>query len=172
MRTAAYVGCALAFTLGIASAAVVRYPSAKSVPADEILSAPRHASGVQPMSAALLGRRRLTAQCASEARLSGQGTFTDGSPDDQPYDVLFECNWVITAALPGERVLVNFTRFDVEYEKNCDWDSVDVYDGVSPELGISTAGITGTNTRLKRYVSRHPGTAAACVVFWGDIFIF
>ncbi len=55
---------------------------------------------------------------------------------------------------PGSRVVARFTRFDIELEAHCEWDSVDVYDGATAEPAnagaVVTAGHTGTGQLLKR----------------------
>jgi hypothetical protein len=92
--------------------------------------------------------RRLTQQCAPLTTLSGNGSFTDGTTPGEPYGTQFDCWWVLTAQPVGYRVYFEFVSFNVEYEKNCDWDSVDVFDGV--ESGMDPTGTTGTNTLLQR----------------------
>ena len=62
--------------------------------------------------------------------------------------VVVEEGRVVTADPPTQRVYIEFTRFSVEYEKTCSWDSVDVFDGVEP--GMDTTNTTGTNTKLQR----------------------
>ena len=66
-----------------------------------------------------------------DLRYPQNGTiYSPGYPNN--YGKYENCNWLIQAP-PGQRVLLSFTKFDIEYSSQCSYDSVNIFDG----LGIS-----------------------------------
>ena len=64
-----------------------------------------------------------------DLRYPQNGTiFSPGYPDY--YDRFQNCNWLIQAP-PGQKVLIYFTQFDVEDEWQCNYDSVNIFDGLN-----------------------------------------
>ncbi|XP_038053997.1 bone morphogenetic protein 1-like [Patiria miniata] len=99
--------------------------------------------------------KRQTDTCASElvARQHAQSFTSPGFPSDYPNNA--DCSWRMRTS-PGNQIVVSFVSIDVEFERNCQYDYLIIYDGpddTNPQIGrycgrASPADFTSTSPHV------------------------
>ena len=81
----------------------------------------------------------VSTECGSQLYSSSHKRVFVSHPSygDANYNSNFHCLWLLTAQ-SGHVIFLRFKSFDVENERNCGYDNVEIYDGSnsnSPKLG-------------------------------------
>ncbi|XP_053323004.1 cubilin [Spea bombifrons] len=77
--------------------------------------------------------REIPGGCGGVVQASSGEIHSPNYP--RPYDDNTECSWLIRVD-SGHRVTLNFTDFDIESHRSCNYDSVSLYDGEDSEAPL------------------------------------
>lgn len=69
---------------------------------------------------------------------------------DADYEKMDDCDWNIEAADPNKRIRIKFLTFELEYEQDCGYDYLAVYDGSYDDLVLMLGKYCGNTVSFAR----------------------